>query len=146
MKISEICRSDVVSIDQNASAAEAAKIMKRSRIGSLIAIEEGSNKPIGIITDRDIVLKVIAEGKDPSSVKIAEFMSKNLYMENQDTDIAEVISMMKEKGIRRVPIIDDESRLCGIVSLDDLCLMVDKEQDNIADIIRKQISKAQPVH
>ncbi|MDF2940656.1 MAG: hypothetical protein K0R66_1298 [Gammaproteobacteria bacterium] len=52
MKISEICRSDVVSIDQNASAAEAAKIMKRSRIGSLIAIEEGSNKPIGIITDR----------------------------------------------------------------------------------------------
>ncbi|MDF2940655.1 MAG: hypothetical protein K0R66_1297 [Gammaproteobacteria bacterium] len=73
-------------------------------------------------------------------------MSKNLYMENQDTDIAEVISMMKEKGIRRVPIIDDESRLCGIVSLDDLCLMVDKEQDNIADIIRKQISKAQPVH
>ncbi|MDF2691207.1 MAG: hrp1 3 [Gammaproteobacteria bacterium] len=146
MKISEICHTDVVCIDQNAMAEEAAKLMEKSRIGSLIAIEQSSRKPIGIITDRDIVTKVVAAGNDPKNTKVSEFMSSDLYTENQNTDIAEIINVMKEKGIRRVPIVDNENKLCGIVSLDDLCLMVDKEQDNIADIIRKQISKKQPVH
>ncbi|MDF2529946.1 MAG: osmY [Gammaproteobacteria bacterium] len=146
MKISEICKKDVVTVALDTSIDKAAKIMKQASTGSLVVIDSKTDKATGIITDRDIVIKVIAEGKNPSQCKVSEFMSKHLYTESEDTDVAKVISIMQEKGIRRVPIVDTEQHLCGIVSLDDLCLMVDQEQDAIAQIIRKQISKSLSLH
>ncbi len=108
---------EVVKIDATKSALDAAKLMAEREVGSLVVME--GNKPIGIVTDRDVMVQVVARGLEPGRVKVNEFMSKPLVTVGPDTPMIEIAKLMEEHGIRRVPVVE-RGEVVGIVTSTDM--------------------------
>jgi CBS domain-containing protein len=117
MKVSEVMTSDVQTVSPDQSAREAASFMLRAEAGS-IPVTEG-DRVIGMITDRDIAVRGVAEGRGPDT-PVRELMSDGIICARQDDDIHEVALRMSKEQVRRLPVLDDNDKLCGIVSLGDL--------------------------
>ena len=98
---------------------EVANLMVEADCGE-IPVTDSSNRLVGVITDRDIVCRVVAKGKDPSSVTAAECMTQPVVCVNEDTSIEDVLSVMEENQIRRVPVVDGSGCCCGIISQADV--------------------------
>jgi CBS domain-containing protein len=117
MKVSEVMTSDVQTISADQTAREAASFMLRAEAGSIPVCE--GDKVIGIITDRDIAVRGVAEGRGPET-PVRELMSDGIICAREDDDVDEVARRMSEEQVRRLPVLDADDRLCGIVSLGDL--------------------------
>ncbi|HTK57377.1 MAG TPA: CBS domain-containing protein [Sphingomicrobium sp.] len=117
MKISEVMTTEVETIGADQTAREAASFMLRADAGSIPVCDDG--KVIGMITDRDIAVRGVAEGRGPDT-PVSELMSDGIICAREDEDIQEVARRMSEEQVRRLPVLDAEDRLCGIVSLGDL--------------------------
>ena len=122
MSIAEFCNRDVVCATCNATILEAANLMRRHHVGDIIIVDEDADRrwPIGIVTDRDIVVEVVAAGLDPRLVKLADLMLEPLTILEQHVSVAQTVSTMAQNGVRRVPVVDAQGALLGIVTLDDL--------------------------
>ncbi len=107
----------VVKIEKSKNALVAAKLIAKTGVGSIVVVERG--KPVGIITDRDILVKVVAKDLKPAKVKVDKFMSKPLVTVAPDTPMVEVAKLMEEHNIRRVPVVA-RNRVVGIVTSTDL--------------------------
>lgn len=119
MKISEMMTKDVISLSVDDTAQHAAKLMKEHNIGAIpVGLEE---KVVGIITDRDIVLRCIAENKDIKTQKVREIMTSNPVLGDSNMNVDDAIRIMGERQIRRLPIVQS-NKLIGIVSLGDLAV------------------------
>ena len=117
MKVSEVMTSDVQTVTPDQSAREAASFMLRAEAGS-IPVTEG-DKVIGMITDRDITVRGVAEGRGPDT-PVRELMSDGIICAREDDNVTDVARRMSEEQVRRLPVLDADDRLCGIVSLGDL--------------------------
>lgn len=93
-----------------------------------IPVTDGSNRLLGVVTDRDIVVRVVAKGKNPSAVTAAECMSEPVVVVKEDTTLEDVMSVMEENQIRRVPVVDAGGCCCGIISQADVALSADKNE------------------
>lgn len=122
MQIGHICTPNVITCPPETTIFAAAKMMKKNHVGTLVVVEEinGMHMPQGIITDRDIVVIVLAEGLDPKSIKVADIMKTELMTALATEDIFETIERMRYKGIRRIPVVDKHGALAGVVSVDDI--------------------------
>lgn len=116
-KISDVMTADPTSMNMNATIADAARTMREEGIGDVLVMRDG--EVCGIVTDRDIVIRAIAAGKDPSSTQLKEVCSQKLVTVSPKDDVAEAIKMMRGKAIRRVPVVD-KGKPVGIVSIGDL--------------------------
>ena len=135
-QVRDVMTSDVETVEPSDSAVEAAKKMKSADAGAvLVADDDGDLK--GIVTDRDIVVGAVADGKDPSDVKVEEIASTDTTTISPDEGIDDAIALMKEKKVRRLPVVEDGEPV-GIVSLGDLA----KERDQ--DSALGAISAASP--
>lgn len=112
MKVRDIMTSDPSTLTPQSTLGEAATLMKQEDCGSLPILEGG--KLVGIITDRDIVVRAIADGKDPKSCKVSDVMSADPVTVSPDTSVDEAQRIMSERQVRRLPVVDD-GRLVGIV-------------------------------
>jgi CBS domain-containing protein len=117
MKISEVMTTDVETVSADQTAREAAAFMLRADAGSIQVCE--GDKVIGMITDRDIAVRGIAEGRGPDT-PVSELMSDGIICAHEDDDVREVARRMSDEQVRRLPVIDSDERLVGIVSLGDL--------------------------
>ena len=117
MKVSEVMTRDVQTIGPDQTAKEAADFMLSADAGS-IPVTEG-DRLIGMITDRDIAVRGVAKGNGPDT-PVRELMSNDIICANEDDNVEAVASKMSEAQVRRLPVIDRDERLCGIVSLGDL--------------------------
>jgi len=117
MKISELMTTDVETVSADQTAREAASFMLRADAGSIPVCE--GDKVIGMITDRDIAVRGVAEGRGPDT-PVSELMSDGIICAREDDDVQEVARRMSEQQVRRLPVLDAEERLVGIVSLGDL--------------------------
>lgn len=117
MKVSEKMTKNPVTIESSATAKEAADKMKEENIGTVLVTDKGRLK--GIVVDRQIITKVIAEGKDPAKVKVSEFMTESPVTTSPDMDIEDASRIIGEKGYRRVPVVEDEKPV-GIISVADI--------------------------
>jgi CBS domain-containing protein len=135
MTIGQVCNREVVFVHQQASVPEAARLMREYHVGDLVVIKEKTGKrvPVGIITDRDIVLEVIAEGVDMDDVSVGDIMSDKLVTARESDGLLETIKLMRATGIRRLPVVNDDNELAGILSVDDL---IDLFSEQIADLAR----------
>ena len=120
MRNSEVCTPEVATVTGSASVAEAARLMRERHIGCVVVVEGTGRMPVGIVTDRDLVVEVLATGIDPRAVTVGDIMSMPLITASEDGDPLRTLKVMRIRGIRRVPIVDAEGRLAGIASLDDL--------------------------
>lgn len=118
LKIQEIMTKEVATLNSNDTIAKAADMMKRINVGSIPVVE--NNKLVGIVTDRDIILRNIAEGNS-SNQTISQVMTQDIVSVAPDTDVHEAADIMAQKQIRRLPVVQDGS-LLGIVSIGDMAV------------------------
>jgi len=128
--LKEILNRNVITIGPTAPVSEAAYLMMSEDIGAVIVVDEEMS-PIGILTDRDLVISVIAEGRIPEEVIVEEVMSKDLVYVDEDTNILDILSTLSEYSIRRMPVTKD-GRLTGIISVDDLIVVIATELTDLA--------------
>ena len=117
MKISEVMTTEVETISADQTAREAASFMLRADAGSIPVCD--GDRVVGMITDRDIAVRGVAEGRGPDT-PVSELMSDGIICAREDDDIHDVARRMSEEQVRRLPVLDAADRLCGIVSLGDL--------------------------
>ncbi|MCU4752098.1 CBS domain-containing protein [Halobacteria archaeon AArc-curdl1] len=136
MPIENLARSDVVTARENESVQELAKRMDESKVGSIV-ITDG-NEPIGIVTDRDLALRVIGDGTDPASTTAGEVMTDSLKTVDETDGFYRATELMSEHGIRRLPVCNENNELVGIITSDDLTELLAEEQMQLSDVIQAQ--------
>jgi len=118
MNIGDLCRRQLVTCSPETSLGEAARLMRNQHVGTVIVCE--SRRPVGIVTDRDIVLEVVAADLDARTVKVGEVMSRNPVTALEDDDVSWALKVMRDCGIRRLPVLKASGEVAGIIALDDL--------------------------
>lgn len=136
MSLAKICKKPIVTISDDASLINAALAMKQNNIGDVVVVK--NDKPVGILTDRDIVVKVAANDVNLSDIKVSDVMSSNLLILKADQGINAAINAMREKSVRRAPVIDGQNKLIGIATVDDLLILLASELKQLSDIIAQQ--------
>ncbi|UCH45942.1 MAG: CBS domain-containing protein [Nitrospiraceae bacterium] len=137
MSLKSIMIEDITALPSTASVLDAAKFMTDMNVGSVIVTDD--DRPSGMITDRDVVAKVIAQGKDSSMTMISEIMVSPVVSIAEDKDIVDATQLMSNHGIRRLPITNTGGKLVGVVSLDDVLVQLGMEMQNIATTLKKEI-------
>ncbi|MEW6331392.1 MAG: CBS domain-containing protein [Pseudomonadota bacterium] len=135
MLVGKICNREVVFVEPETSIAEAARLMREHHVGGLVVVREKSGKrvPVGMLTDRDLVIEVIAEDVEMGDISVGDIMSNQLTTARESDDLLETLKLMRARGIRRLPVIDDDGALAGILTVDDL---IDLFAEQIADLAR----------
>ena len=143
MHIGEICTTSVIYCTRDDSVQDAALKMRQHHVGDLVVIDQPDDEklPVGIVTDRDIVVSVIALGLDPASLLVGDIMSDDLDTCAMADDVYETIERMRLRGVRRMPVVDDGGRLAGVVSADDLLGFLAEEMGELARIAPHQQSQ-----
>jgi len=141
MNVGEFCNREVIVVERQESALEAARLMRFHHVGDVIVVDkdEQGARPAGILTDRDMVIELVAASVDPASVSAGDIMSGDLFTATEDEDLMETIKTMRSKGIRRLPIVDDQARLIGMLALDDVLEIITEQlSDLVALVVREQ--------
>lgn len=141
MPIGEFYTQDVITALRGETVFDAARKMSEKGVGSIVIVDI-DRTPLGMVTDRDIAVKVVAQGKDPKTTLLQEIMSKDPVVLRKDRGVFETTKIMREQGIRRIPVVDDEGNLAGIICLDDLLMVFGEEMANLAGTIAYGTSKA----
>ena len=136
MPIQALAREDVVHASRDASMSELAQLMRDRTVGSVVITND--NAPVGIVTDRDLSTRVIAEEASMESLSAADVMTPNPTIAPADTGLYEAAQIMSENGVRRLPICDENNDLCGIITADDVIELLADEHQHLASIIQAQ--------
>jgi CBS domain-containing protein len=140
MQIGEIATVETVICRRDETVQAAALLMRKHHVGDLVVVDEvdGQRVPVGIVTDRDIVISVIAPGLDPTSLQVGDIMTDDLLTTNEQDDVYATIERMRFRGIRRVPVVNAAGALMGIVSADDLLEFLAEEMGELSRISAHQ--------
>jgi CBS domain-containing protein len=139
MAIGDICNREVVYVERNATVHTACKLMRHYHVGSLVVVDEvdGKRIPVGMLTDRDIVIEIDAVDLDPKVITVGDIMSQELATVPERMGVLETIEVMRFKGVRRVPVVDSDQCLIGIVTIDDLLEVLAEELTDLAHIVSR---------
>lgn len=144
MSIGEICIRQVVIARATESISEASQLMRGHSAGTVVVTED--RRPVGILTDRDIIIRVVAQGKDPRTTLIGDVMSAPVVTIKESAGVGDSIRLMRGRGIRRLPVIDKDGRLAGIVAIDDLIELLAEEMSALAALIKYEQEKEKEQH
>ena len=122
MQLRDICTTDVVCCRPQASALDAARLMRHKHVGDVVVVNdpEGERVPLGVVTDRDLAVDVLGYGRDAAQTPLSELMRKPVVIATESDDESVVAERMRFHGVRRIPVVDERGILKGIVTLDDL--------------------------
>ncbi len=135
MAIRDIIQKDVTAIEAKRSVRNAAKLMQDHHVGAVVVVDErngGKNTPIGIITDRDIALSLAQDGKFDPEMSVRSVMTSNVVLCSPEDGIYETIDKMKANGIRRIPVVNKNDQLVGIIASDDLIQLLGSELSDLS--------------
>jgi len=140
MPIGEICNREVIIVQRDDTVLQAAKLMRQHHVGDLLVVEErgGRRVPVGIVTDRDLVVEIIAPELDSTVITVGDIMVTKLATVKESNGVFEAIQYMRSKGIRRLPVVDDDGGLVGIVTLDDLLVLLADELGALARLVERE--------
>lgn len=140
MSIGEICNREVVFVNRDTAVQAAAKLMRHYHVGSLVAVDDvaGKRMPVGILTDRDIVMEVDAMELDPKVITVGDIMSTELITVPESQGVLETMEVMRFKGVRRLPVVGGDGQLVGIVTIDDLLEVLAEELTDLTRIVSKE--------
>ncbi len=137
MPIIDISNFPVVSAFPDQPVMDAVVLMRDEKVGSVVVVEH--QRPIGILTDRDILMRITAEGKDASVTQIRDIMTPNPVVISEEKGVGEVIQVMKVHGKRRFPVVSKEGNLLGIITLDDLLVLLGAEMNGIGQSVSSKL-------
>ena len=140
MSIGEICNRDVVFTLKSSTVQEAAQLMRQHHVGSLVVVEDGADprKPVGVVTDRDLVVELVAENVSVDQVSIGDVMSDTVESAREDEGVWDVLRRMRQKGVRRMPVVDADGALAGIVTMDDAVDLLAEELSDLAKLMSRE--------
>lgn len=140
--IGQICQRDVVTAAESDDLVAAAQRMRESHVGYLIVAEPDvsthSLRPVGVLTDRDIVVAVIAKDIDPHALAVGDVMTREPVVVREEASVTEALKEMRRIGVRRMPVVGARGELRGVVSIDDVLETLAEELGNIAGSIRHE--------
>lgn len=140
MTIGAICNREVITVRRDATILHAATLMRQYHVGDVVVIEDHKEKPvpIGIVTDRDIVIELVATELDCKVITAGDIMVASLFVIKESAGVFEAVQSMTAKGVRRLPVVDDGGGLVGIVTLDDLLLLLAREIGALSKLVTRE--------
>ena len=142
MRVSELSRYQVVTVPRSADLTAAARLMREHHVGYLVVVEPGvpadAAVPVGVLTDRDLVVSVIASGADPNTLRVGDVMTPKPICVTEDDSIDSALDTMRLVGVRRLPVTGVGGTLTGVVSLDDIIDRLAAEFSSVAGSIRNE--------
>jgi CBS domain-containing protein len=139
MLLKDLCTPDVVSCTADCSALHAARLMRQHHVGDVIVIEDAESvSPVGVVTDRDIVVEVLGKELDPARVTLRQIMRTPAVIASTTEDAAQAVERMKAHGVRRIPVVDQASRLAGVLSLDDLLKRLAADAATLVEVVTRE--------
>lgn len=140
MLLKEICAPDAVCCAADRSVLHAARLMREHHVGDLIVVEdpESDPSPIGVVTDRDIVVEVLGKELDPARVTLRQIMHTPVVIASMTEDVTQALERMKFHGVRRIPVVDESSKLVGVLALDDLLKRLAADAASLAEVVARE--------
>ncbi len=139
--IRDVCSKPAVTVAGNTTVREAARLMRDKRVGAVIVINGA--KPVGILTDRDIAVSVVAAERDPSMLSVREVMHKSPATVYEDQGVHDAVKTFSANGVRRLPVVNRKGELTGLVALDDLLMLFGDEMTHVAHTVERELGRAQ---
>jgi CBS domain-containing protein len=140
MPVGEFCNREVVIARPDETVLQGARLMRHHHVGDLIVVDEreGRRVPIGILTDRDLVMEVLAEDLGGAAVTVGDIMQTDLLLANEDQELMDTLKQMRDRGVRRVPVVDHQSELQGVLTLDDVVELVAEQLTDLVRLIGRE--------
>ncbi len=140
MTTGSICARETIIACRDATIIEVAKLMREHHVGDIVITreQEGENVPVGIVTDRDLTIEILAEELSPDTVTIGDIMSSEIVTARDSDGLWDTIQKMRVKGVRRMPVVNERGGLVGIVTLDDLLGLLADELGSLAKLITRE--------
>ncbi|HSQ05409.1 MAG TPA: CBS domain-containing protein [Burkholderiales bacterium] len=144
--IGEICNREVIVAPPDTTVSAGAKLMRHHHVGSIVIVDTtatGPRRPIGLVTDRDIVVEVTAMDLDPNVLTLGDIMVRELITAREHDGVLETMEVMRYRGVRRIPVVTGTQQLVGIVTIDDLLEVLSEELAALTKIVaREQVREA----
>lgn len=138
--IGDICSKPAVTAAPETTVQEAAHRMRTRKVGALVIVN-GKGEPTGILTDRDIVVGVVALGQDPAKTQVGALVRRKPTVIREDKGVLDATKLLSKHGIRRLPVVSKEGKLTGIISLDDLLMLLGSELSHIASTLASELGR-----
>jgi CBS domain-containing protein len=139
MPIGDLCNREVIFARRDDSIVSAAELMRRHHVGDLIVVDdrEGLRVPVGILTDRDLVVEILAKGVALDAVNVGDIMTTELLTARESDDTYDTIARMRNGGVRRMPVVNAQGALVGIIAVDDLLDLLAEELGSLAKLVAR---------
>lgn len=140
MLLKDLCTPDVISCTGDSTVLHAARLMRQHHVGDVVVVDEAETdqSPIGVVTDRDIVVEVLGKELDPARVTLRQIIRTPVVIASTSEDIAQAVERMRYHGVRRIPVVDESSRLAGILCLDDLLKRLAADAAILAEVVTRE--------
>jgi len=138
--LGRICTKPVVTASTQMSVSQAADAMRKQNVGALVVVN--ARRPVGMLTDRDIVVEVLARGLDPESTRIGDVMHKKPVTIREDLGVFDAIKTFAKTGVRRLPVVGRTGLLVGVITLDDLFVLLGNELGHMAGALEAGLRRA----
>jgi CBS domain-containing protein len=138
--LGKICTKPVVTASSQMTVEEAARAMRAKNVGALVVVNAG--RPIGMLTDRDVTVEVVAQGKDPDAVRVGDVMHKKPMTIREDLGLLDAAKMFARTGVRRLPVVTKTGLLVGVVTVDDLIMLFGNEMGHLAGALSAGLRRA----
>jgi len=137
VNVREIMTRDYAAVNEGDSVLGAVQVMREDRAGFVLVMR--GEDPVGIVTDRDLTVDVLAEGKDAKETTLSDVMTRDPVTAHIEAGVYELSQSMRENGIRRMPLVGDDGELAGIITFDDVFILLSDEIDGLADVVRDAV-------
>ena len=147
MSIGELCNREVIVIKADESITQAVKLMRQHNVGDIVVVEQrGMNLvPVGILTDRDLVIEIMAKEVDPQLVTVGDIMSPKLITALENEELVDVVQRMRSHGVRRVPVVNKHGGLEGIIAVDDILGLLAEQVSGLAELVKIELQHEKTV-
>jgi CBS domain-containing protein len=139
MEVGTLCQRLVFTIRRSDEVTRAAQLMREKHVGYLVVVElDPLARPVGVLTDRDIVVGVVAREVDPKALRVGDIMTVNIITARESDSVEAALQKMREFGVRRLPIINDRGELVGILAMDDVLKVIAGNAQQVLNVIRNE--------
>lgn len=141
MSVGEICNREVIIIDQGENITDAARLMRKHHVGNVVVVKTEDNQeriPVGILTDRDIVIELLARDVDLDALSVGDAMTYELLTLNENDEPMEAIKQMRAQGVRRAPVVNGRGVLVGILAVDDVIELLSEQLSDLVVLLKRE--------
>ena len=138
--LGRICTKPVVTASVQMTVEQAARVMRSKNVGALVVVNAG--RPVGMLTDRDLAVEVVAKGMDPDTVRVGDVMHKRPITIREDLGIFDAARVFAKTGVRRLPVVTKSGVLVGVIAVDDLIMLLGNEMGHMAGALSAGLRRA----